>query len=61
MEQERYNEQSSVGDAFTSGFPLSTFLLGIAETVQSCAICSNDSVAILKSLGDTLRVSYRFF
>ena len=59
----------------SSGFPLCTFLLGFAYSfcfvfilmrprhfVRSCAICSHDSVGMLKSLKEALRVSlYRFF
>ena len=62
----------------SSAFPLCTFLLGFANSfasyspapllmrprhfVRSYAICSYDSVGILKSLREALRVSlYRFF
>ena len=32
IEQERSEEESSVGNAFSSGFPLCTFLLGFADS-----------------------------
>ena len=71
-------EESSVGDAlalafrcarfcsasvslFTSYAP-AAFLMRPRYFVPSCAICSHDSVGMLKSLREALRVSlYRFF
>ena len=64
--------------SLSSGFPLCTFLLASlilfgsyssapllkrsCHFVRSCAICSHDSVGMLKSLREALRVSlYRFF
>ena len=62
----------------SSGFPLRTFLLGFADSfrfvftstllmklrhfARSRTVCSHDSVGMLKSLREALRVSlYRFF
>ena len=79
-EQERSEEESSVGDTFTLAFHCARFcsaslirfasfspaplLMRPHHFVRSCAICSHnhDSVGMLKSLRETLRVSlYRFF
>ena len=58
----------------SSGFPLCTILFGFTDSfdapllmrpchfARSCAICTPDSVSMLKSLREALRVSlYRFF
>ena len=78
VQQERSEEESSVGDAlalasrcerfcsaslilFASYSPAPLFIRP-RHFVRSCAICSHDSVGMLKSLRETLRVSlYRFF
>ena len=76
-EQERSEEESSVGDALALAFRCARFcsasliLLAYSPAplfmrpchfVRSCAICSHDSVGMLKSLREDLRVSlYRFF
>ena len=78
IEQERSEEESSVGDALALAFSCARFcsaslilfasyspaplLMGPRHFVRSCAICSHDSVGMLKSLREALRVSlYRFF
>ena len=78
IEQERSEEESSVGDALALAFPCAhfcsasqipfasyspaPFLIRPRHFVRSCAICSHDSVGMLKSLREALRVSlYRFF
>ena len=73
-EQERSEEESSVGDALALAFRCARFcsvsLILFASISpapllmrpRSCAICSYDSVGILKFLRAVLRVSlYRFF
>ena len=78
IEQERSLEESSVGDALALAFRCARFcsaslilfasyspaplLMRPRHFVRSCAMCSHDSVGMLKSLRDALRVSlYRFF
>ena len=78
MEQERSEEESSVGDAFAlvshcarfcsaslillASYSPAPFFMKPRHFVRSCAICSHDSVGMLKSLREYLRVSlYRFF
>ena len=78
IEQERSEEESSVGDALALAFRCACFcltslilLLRIHQLplltrprhfVRSCAICSHDSVGMLKYLREALRASlYRFF
>ena len=78
IEQERSEEESSVGDALALAFRCVCFcsasLILFASYssaplftrprhfVRSCAICFHDSVGMLKSLWEALRVSlYRFF
>ena len=78
IEQERSEEESSVGDALALAFRCARFcsasLIRFASYspaplfmrprhfVRSCVICSHDSVGMLKSLREALRVSlYRFF
>ena len=77
IEQER-SEESSVGDALALAFHSARFcsaslilfasysqahlFMRPRHFVRSCAICFHDSVAMLKSLREALRVSlYRFF
>ena len=77
-EQERSEEESSVGDALALAFRCARFcsaslilfasyspaplFMRPCHFVRSCAICSHDSVGMLKSLREALRVSlYRFF
>ena len=78
VEKERSEEESFVGDAlalifrgarfclaslilFASYSPAS-LLMRPRNLAQSCAICSHDSVVMLKTLREALRVSlYRFF
>ena len=78
IEQERSEEESSVGDAlalafrcvrfcsaslilFASYSPAPLFMRPL-HFVRSCAICSQDSGGMMKSLREALRVSlYRFF
>ena len=78
-EQERSQEESSVGDGnYSSGFQLNILLLSFTDSfasyslapllmrprhyAQPCAICSHESVGMLKSLREALRVSlYCFF
>ena len=72
-EQERSEEESSVGDALALAFRCARFcsasLIHFASYssaprhfVQSCAICSHDSIGMLKTLREDLRVSlYHFF
>ena len=74
IEQERSEEESSVGYALALAFrcarccsaslfasPAPLFMRS-RYFVRSCAICSHDSVGMLKSLREALRVSlYRFF
>ena len=73
IEQERYEEESSVGDALALVYrcarvcsaSLIRFALYSPEPllmrprhfVRSCAICSHDPVGMLKSLMEALRVS----
>ena len=76
--QEKSEEESPVGDALALAFCWARFwsasLIPFASYspaplltrprhfVRSCAICSHDSVGMLKSLREALRVSlYRFF
>ena len=78
IEQERSEEESSVGDALVLAFSCARFcsasrilfasyspaplFMRPRHFVRSCAICSHDSVGMLKSLREALRVSlYRFF
>ena len=78
IEQERSEEESSIGDALALAFRCAHFcsaslilftsysaaplLMRPCHFVRSCAICSHDSVGMLKSLREALRVSlYRFF
>ena len=78
IEQERSEEESSVGDASALAFPCARLcsaslilfasyspaplLMRPCHFVRSCAICCHDSVGMLKSLKEALRVSlYRFF
>ena len=78
IEQERSEEESSVGDALALAFCCARFcsasqilfapyspgplLMRPRHFVLSCAICSYDSVGMLKSLKEALMVSlYRFF
>ena len=78
IEQERSEEESSVGDALALAFRCAGFcsallirfasyspaplLMRPRRFVRSCAICSHDSVGMLKSLMEALRVwLYRFF
>ena len=72
IEQERSEEKSSVGDAFTLAFRCARFCLASLilfasyspapflmrprHFVRSCAICSHDSVGMLKSIREALRV-----
>ena len=77
IEQERSEEESSVGDALALAFRCARFCSALLflfasyspaplfmrprHFVRSCAICSHDSVGMLKSLREALRVSfYRF-
>ena len=77
-EQERSEEESSVGDALALAFRCARFcsaslirfasyspapiLMRPRHFVWFCAICFHDSVGMLKSLRETLKVSlYRFF
>ena len=78
IEQERSEEESSVCDAIALSFRCARFcsasqilfasyssaplLMRPRHFVRPCGICSYDSVAMLKSLREALRVSlYRFF
>ena len=78
IEQERSEEKSSVGDALALAFRYARFcsasLIVFASYspaplftsprhfVRSCAICSHDSVVMLNSITEALRVSlYGFF
>ena len=78
IEQERSEEKSSVGDALALDFRCARFcsaslnhfasyspaplLMRPRHFFGSSAICSHDSVGMLKSLREALRVSlYRFF
>ena len=78
IEQEWSEEESSVGDALALAFRCARFcsaslilfasyspaplFMRPRHFVQSCAICSRDSVGMFKSLSEALRVSlYRFF
>ena len=78
IEQEKSEEESSVGDALALAFHCAHFCLALlilfasyspapllmrpCHFVRSCAICSHDSVGMLKSLREALRVSlYCFF
>ena len=77
-QQERSEEESSVGDALALVFRCARFcsasltffasyspaplLRRPRHIVRFCAICSHDSVGMLKSLREALRVPlYRFF
>ena len=40
---------------------VASLLMGQCHFVRSCAACSQDSVGILKSLREALRVSFRVF
>ena len=77
IEQERSEEESSVGNALALAFRCARFcsvslipfasyspaslLMRPRHFARSCAICSHDSVGMLKSLREVLRVSsYRF-
>ena len=78
IEQERSEEESSVGDALAlvfrcarvcsaslilfASYSPGTFLMRPRHFVRSCVISFYDSVGMLKSLREALRVSlYRFF
>ena len=73
IEQERSEEESPVGGVLALAFRCARFcsasLILFASYssaprhfVRSCAVCSHDSVGMLKSLKEALRVSlYRFF
>ena len=72
IEQERSEEESSVGDALALAFRCAHFCSAPLVLFASYspaplfmrprAICSHDSVGMLKSLREALRVSlYRFF
>ena len=78
IEQKKSEEESSIGDALALAFRCGRFcsaslillasyspaphLMRPRHFVRSCAICSHDSVGMLKSLREALRVSmYRFF
>ena len=78
IEQERSEEETSVGDALALAFRCARFcsasLILFASYsptdlfmrhryfIRSCAICSHDSVGMVKSLREALRVSlYRSF
>ena len=73
IEQERSEEESSVGDALAMAFRCARFCSALLirfasysgaplfmrprHFVRSCAICSYDSAGMLKSLREALRVS----
>ena len=72
IEQERSEEESSVGDAFLAfrcacfcsaslilfaSYSPAPLFMRPRHFVRSCAICSHDSVGMLKSLREALRVS----
>ena len=70
--EQKYEEESSVGDALalafrctrfcSASYSLAPLLMRHRHFVRSCAICSHDSVGLLKFLREPLRVSlYRFF
>ena len=78
MEQQRSEQDSSVGDALAlalrcarfcsaslilfASYSLAPLLMRPRNFARSCAICYHDSVGMLKSLREALRVSlYRFF
>ena len=78
IEQERSEEEISVGDVLALAFRCARFcsaslilfasyspaplFMRPRHFVRSCAICSHDSVGMLKSLREALRVSlYRIF
>ena len=72
IEQERSEEESSVGDAFALAFRCARFcsaslILFVSYSpaplfYEASPLCSHDSVGMLKSLREALRVSlYRFF
>ena len=78
LQIERSEEESSIGDALALAFRCARFcsaslilfasyspaplFIKPRQCVRSCAICSHDSVGMLKSLREALRVSlYRFF
>ena len=78
MKQQRSEQDSSVGDALAlalrcacfcsaslflfASYSLASLLMRPRHFTRSCAICSHDSVGMLKSLRKALRVSfYRFF
>ena len=76
IDQERSEEESAVGDALAfrcacfcsaslilfASYSPAPLLMRPRHFVRSCAICFLDSVGMLKSLREALRVSlYRFF
>ena len=78
IEQERSEKESSVGDVLALAFRCARFcsaslilfasyspsllFMRPRHFVRSCALCSHDSVGMLKSLREALRVSlFRFF
>ena len=77
IEQDRSEEQSSVGDALALAFLCARFrsaslirfvsyspaslLVGPRHFVRSCTICSHDSAGVLKSLREALRVYFYRF
>ena len=78
IEHERFEKESSVGDALALAFRYlrfcsvllilfasyssAPFLMRPRHFVRSYAICSHDSVGMLKCLREALKVSlYRFF
>ena len=77
IEQERSEEESSIGDALALAFRCARFcsaslipftlyspaplFMRLRHFVRSCAICSHDSVGMLKSFREALRVSLNHF
>ena len=73
IDKKRSEEESSVSDALSLAFRCARFcsaslirfaslLMRPRHFARSCAICSNDSVGMLKSLREALTVSlHRFF
>ena len=77
IEQERSEEESSVGEALALAFRCGRFcsaslilfasyspaplLMRPRHFVRACAICSHDSVGMLKSLREALRVFFYCF
>ena len=74
--QERSEEESSIGDASVAfrcarfcsasliifaSYSLAPLLMRPLHFVRSYAVCSHDSVGMLKPLREALRVTYRFF